>query len=355
MKRINHYLYAFFMVYALVSCTDGDGNNAIVEDEIRIETISARLGDRETTTPDTRAITDFVVNTPADPTLDNTRLTGSGNWLLEVNLLNKDNQVTPAGTAQCTYNTGESAWVPQTDLYFASYHSPHVTARLAPSGWTTIALDQRLSNDFLLQDILVEEATSYTIAPAHKPVITLRHGHSMLNFMLFDVDMNQISSVTVQAGGNIYQPYPVPGTTNPEFLVILPVGTANPVVNINTAGGARYQETIGIPSMQINNCYCAKLTGVELILSSVTVIDWTYGTALEGQYTTQTTYPTFRGIAGQTVTLYYDNDLQQTFVFNDRGENTVKPSGRTIVRVNDTTLSSPLILDEMYVDLRPYL
>ena len=313
------------------------------------------MGSKESAASNTRALSDFAVNTPAYPTSDNTRLSGTGDWLLNVKLLNKDIQETTPGTAQCNYNSAESAWVPQTDLYFASYHRPQVTARLAPSGWSAIALDQRQSADLLLQDILIEESETYTIAPAHKPVIKLRHAHSMLNFMLLDVDINQISDVTVQAGGSTYQPYRVPNTTHPEYLVILPPGVINPSVHITTVGGARYQEDIGTSTMEINNCYCAQLTGVELILSSVTVIDWIYGTALEGQYTTVTTYPTFRGNPGQPVTLHYDNGLTQSFEFNNRGENTVKPVGRTVIQVNSTVLSTPLILDKMYVDLRPYL
>lgn len=351
MKRIILYLYLFAVTCMVISCSHDE--NQEVPEYVKIDGFMVGIGERATAEPSTRATSDFAVNKSIDPTFDNTRLTGTGGWELNVNILNKNNQQTEDGSAQCAYTGG--VWIPQKDLYFPSYHSPQVQARLAPPGWTDIALDQSSNTNFLLQDILVEASSPYTIRPSHTPEITLRHAHTMLDFILQGVDFSQIASVEVTAGGNTYNPYRVQGTSNIEYMVILPVNTSNPVVHITTTGGARYQETINISPMLRNNCYCAKLTGVELILSSVTVIDWVYGTALEGQYTTITTYPTFRGNAGVSVTLYYDNGLEQTFTFNANGENTIKPVGRTIIRVNDTTLPDPMVLDAMYIDLRGYL
>lgn len=352
MRRLYSYLYILIILFSGISCSNEENTD---EGNIQLEGFIVGMGDRESEQYQSRAISDFAVNTSLDPTFDITRLTGVGNWTLSVNIQDKNNANYPPGNALCTY-TG-SAWVPQTNLYFPSYKSPHVIARLYPPGWTAgtaIATDQSDQTKLLNQDILVENGSPYVIRPSHNPALVLRHGYTMLNFMLSNVNFAQISSVSVTAGGLTYQPYKVNRTT-PEYMVILPVGTANPVVNITTVGGARYRETINISNMALNNCYCAKLIGVELILSSVTVIDWVYGTALEGQYTTVTTYPTFRGNPNTSITVYYDNGLSQGFAFNDRGEYTVKPLGRTITRINYTDLARPVILDRMYVDLRPYL
>lgn len=233
---------------------------------------------------------------------------------------------------------------------------PRVDAVLYPDTPTAeIAVDQSTLTTFLNQDILIQGVVTYPLTPAHIPTIQLRHQNSMIDFMLVDVNQADIASdgIKVTASGKTYTPYKV-GTSN-EYLLILPVGTAYPRVEITTVQGARYATTVNIASTVINNCYCIKLIGVELSLSSVNVIDWTYGNALAGQYTTPASYPTFRGPANTSATLYFNNGLSETITFSDRGETTVKPAGRIIIQINDLTLPTPLILDEMYVDLNPYL
>lgn len=357
MKRIIFNLYICASLFVGFSC---NSEIPTEESDIQLEGIIAELGERSTDNTVTRAVGDFAVNTAADPTRESTRITGGYNWTLSVNILDKNNANYPPGNAICTYNG--STWIPQSPLFFSSYKSPHVIANLYPPGWvlgtSTIAPDQSDATKLLNQDVLVQNGSPYIIRPTHTPTIVLRHGHSMLNFILSDVNSAQITSVDVVAGGITYQPYPVAGRPSPEYMVILPVGTANPVVRVTTAAGARYQEAIRIPSTTtaINTCYCVKLIGVELVLSSVTVIDWVYGTALEGSYTTITSYPTFRGNPNTTITVNYLNGQEQQLVFNQNGEATgIKPLGRTIVRINSTDLATPVILDRMYVDLRAYL
>jgi len=282
--------------------------------------------------------------------------------------MDKYNSNYPPGNAICTYSivppetTGSWKPIAGTTLYFPSYMAPIGHASLYPPGWvpgtSVIFIDQSDATKLLNQDILVEISSPYFFTISHHPTINLRHGNSMLNFMLSGVNPDEIASVDVFAGGKTYQPYAIPGRPSPEYMVILPVGTTAPVVRITTAGGARYQETVNIPSsgMDINTCYCVKLIGVELILSSVTVIDWIYGTALEGSYTTITSYPTFRGNPNTQAILVFDNGQTQELEFNNNGEATgIKPLGRTIISINNVPLATPLILSAMYVDLRPYL
>ena len=354
MKKINRIWILFLASGLFFSCSQEDNVQPENED-IKVESFTAELGDRNMESPtNTRAITDFAVNkTNQDPTRDITRLTGIGNWTLDIKVFDINGLPYTPGNATCQYNSGY--WVPATDMYLPHYRTPKVEVILYPSTWNPTSsvpdLDQGDANKLLAQDILVENGAPYTIIPSHTPTIQLRHKHSMLDFILSNVDINDIADVKVAVGNNIYTPYKVTGNNNQEYLAILPVGTSNPQVRITTNAGAKYTQTISINNSAINNCYCVKLIGLELLLSSVTVIDWTYGTALEGQYTTVASYPTFRGQANATVTLHFINGLSQDITFNERGESTVKPLGRTITQINDLVLTTPIILNEMYVDL----
>jgi len=344
-----------------MACTndnDGDGENA---EPLLLDGLSVTIGEREKAeNVQNRATSDFVVNTAADPTFDRTRLTGTGGWTLDVQIFDKNNNPYAPGAGTFTYSTAVSRWTSPTNVYFPNYHSPQVNATLHPAGWTTstaIALDQSTSANLLLQDILAQNGSPYRIAPAHIPQLTLRHAYSMLDFIITDVDFDDVADdgIKVIAGGQEYTPYKVPGTTNHEFLVILPLGVSTPRVSIATRAGARYYEDIVIPSTAVNHCYCVKLIGIELRLSSVTVVDWVYGQALEGSYTTIASYPTFRGLPNTSVRLTYQNGLTQELDFNERGEATVKPAGRMVIAIGQFPIDPPIILDQMYVDLRPYL
>lgn len=304
----------------------------------------------------TRATSDFVVNTANDPTLDATRITGGLGWTLDVTVYDKDD--TPYAPATANWSYSGTYWVPDHEIYLPSYVKPHVDAVMsapAPDWNGTIAADQSTANKLLSQDRLEQNGSAYTMTPAHMVKITMRHRYSMLDFILSGVDLDDITpgSVKVIIGSNEYTPYQV-GSTG-EFLLIMPLGKSNPKVTLTTLSGTPYSAEINISSTVRNTCYCVKLRGLELLLSSVTVIDWTTGEALAGQYTAPSTYPTFRGTPNQTVTLYYDNGLSQAITFNARGEVTEKPLGRTIIQIDSQVLTPPVILDQMYIDLRPYM
>ena len=107
-------------------------------------------------------------------------------------------------------------------------------------------------------------------------------------------------------------------------------------------------------------------------LSPITIVDWTTGEPVTGEYVAVTAYPTFKGAANETWYLYYDNKLiepdglggtqpkLQAMTFNDEGECTVKPDGRVITHIFKVSgmiptdinrLITPIPLDQMYITL----
>jgi len=362
MKLYNIYLLSISaLLFAACSENEQADDTDFPAEELQLGGVQVNMASRET--PDeaaTRAISDFVVNTENDPTsIMDTRST---DWKLDVQIFN-GSQAYQYGIATCTWNSTTSTWdPPQNTLYFPNYSRQSVKATLYPTGWNnTISLNQKTSDAILKQDILSQNGSnSITVNPAHIPTISMRHAHSMLNFILENVEIAQISEVNVHVGNDIYQPYKVENTGKIEYLVILPVGISNPEIRLTTVEGANYIVEVEIASTEVNTCYCIKLQGIELLLSSVTVTNWAYGEALAGQYSSVASYPTFRGPANTSVTLHYLNGLTQTITFNDRGESTPKPLGRTIIQIDPSTgdpiyPDPPLILNTMYVDLNPYL
>jgi len=350
-------MIAFFWM----SCTDDQVTQDQQDEEILLKGITVDMASLMTSDDiNTKAIGDFAVNTSKDPTLAmNTRL---ADWKLDVQIY-KGSQPYQYGKATCSWNTTDSRWEPDGgNLYFPNYSHQSVSAKLYPPLWNNvIGLNQQTADSLLYQDVLIQNGTStVTVRPAHEFTIQMKHAHSMLDFILENVDESQIDSVTIQVGDNIYEPYKVTGVTRNEYLVILPVGTANPEIHLKTVEGARYTVQVEITSTAVNNCYCIKLDGIELILTSVTVTNWVYGEALSGEYTTIASYPTFRGPASTSITVFYLNGLSQVLTFNERGESTPKPLGRTILSMQLSSgetieLDPPLILNTMYVDLNPYI
>ena len=362
MKRIYKMALLLLVIPLWSACSDeseAEGTENILFDGIAVQTGERTAG----TEVSTRAGEGFAVNTANDPTYETTRLNGGGGadvgtWTLTATIYDKNNDPYPDANGTWVYQTNK--WVPTggTTLYLPSYFSPRVTANLFPSDKTATdlpELDQNTKLKLLRQDLLVQRSVPYSVTPAHVMKVKLRHQYSMLDIILDGVNTDDIDQVRIIAGGQTYIPYNITAIPN-EYLVILPTGISKPQIVVRTKKGAEYTETLNITSTTINYAYCIKLTGVELIVSSVTVIDWTYGTALSGQYTTPTSYPTFRGNPNTTITIVYDNGLSQLLTFNAQGESVAeKPLGRTIVKVGDNELSPPVILDEMYVDLRPYM
>lgn len=361
MKLIKYILPVALIMTALNSCATGDAN----EDTIPLEGIEMSAGDKATNeSMSTRAGAGFAVNTSLDPTYVATQyITNRPGWLLDVQIYKGGTSYGSYGKATCDWNATLSRWVPRTVIHFPNYTRQAVSARLYPDGWTAITADQGDASKILSQDVMVQNGTTtVTVYPAHIPTIPMKHANSMLNFRIADADFDDIEQLTVVAGGVVYTPYHVAGATGIEYMVILPVGTVNPQIKLKTKLGARYTETINISGTQINTCYCATLQGIQLLLSSITVNNWVYGEAIAAEYTTVTSYPTFRGPGNETYTVMYDNNIYQEFEFNSRGEVTVKPWGRTITWIgrsetdpNGLTLDPPIVIRSMVIDLEPFI
>lgn len=213
----------------------------------------------------------------------------------------------------------------------------------------------------------------------------MKHANGMLDFIVNDITENQIKTATVTIGGTTYQPYKTK-TSPVEYLLIVPVTTEataevhNPIIEITTNYGSIYKQKIQligaknnkkvITNYTENTCYCFTLRGLELLLSPITVTDWSTGEAVAGDYIAVTAYPTFRGTPNTTYYVYYDNCLKnengsakiQVIKFNSRGECTLKPDGRIITHIfkdnaadkipTDTNkLTTPITLGAMVIDL----
>lgn len=367
MKTIREKIYSGALLLGavafLASCSDadkdcgtGDGEDTVYD----ISRVMLEMTETETDSPEavTRA-TGFVVNTDSDPTYS---LTAKHGWTLALVIYDKDGD--PYDEGQGTLTWDGSYWTSDTQLYMPNYLMQNVSAELYPSTWTpgvsTIETDQSTEADFLRQDILVQDGEpTYQTAPAHYLEVRMRHAHSMLDIVLANVDPTHIVSVEIIAGGNTYNPYKAGVTSREEYMVILPVGSMNPVIEVTTQAGAVYRKELTIGQTAINRCYYVRLAGLELELEAITVSNWTYGEAVPADYMAPTSYPTFRGTENTQLTVYYDNGTNQTLSFNDRGEATEKPLGRTIIRIESGMLgydfSEPLSIRTMVIDLNPYI
>lgn len=358
MKRYN-IIILLLAIGLAVSCSD---NNSVADDEVgpELKGLNAEMARMETGAEISQsAISDFVVNKDnLDPTKS---MTGRTGWKLDVQIY-KGSTPYAYGTATCTWNGTTQTWDPPTNtVYFPNYTRQLVSAKLYPTGWTgTVKLDQSLEADLIAQDILTQNGTTtVTVLPAHIPTIPMRHGNSMIDFILTNVDETHIADLKVYVGNTGYTPHKITTTGKLEYLVILPVGAQLPQIRLTTTGGAQYIQPIGITTTQANVCYCINLRGINLLLSSFIVTDWTYGQALSGEYSTITSYPTFKGDPNTSATIYFANGSSQVLNFNSRGERTIKPSGRTIIRITTDTkdfmTNPPIVLRSMLIDLKPHI
>ena len=366
---------------SFAACSKPSASDTIDPESILVGGTTLSLGqtDEEDTVESTKAVvTDFSVNTGRDVTAT---LAGRSNWDLFIQIY-KNNAVYQWGTGHFIYASDDTWDAPYNatdvskNVYFPNYTRQKVSARMTPVGWTgTIATDQSENTKIFAQDVLEQNgAGTVVVLPAKKPHIALRHANSMLNFIIDGIDMNDLdwnnlntsditaNAITVEANGVRYLPCKINTSTHDaEYMIILPLGVQNPKVHLVTKEGAHYVQQINTGATAANVCYCASLLGLELTLSSVTVINWTFGEAISGDYTTITSYPTFRGPAGKEITITFFNGLTQTFTFNDKGEYTVRPLGRRIVKIQltgDTAIEfpdDPIILNSMIIDLNPYL
>ncbi len=335
------------------ACTNDNPTVEISSEAVRVESMLVDLMGIDDATG-TRAVSDYAVNGSEDPTAT---LTGRELWSLSVDIY-EGSSVYSYGQGTFIYNAATGVWEPDSPIYFPNYTRQQVTATLEPPSWSGIDPDQESAARLLAQDVLMQNGDT-VLNPAHILTIEMKHAFSMLDFRITDVIESDITAVTVEAGSVTYTPYQVRSGTNLEYMVIVPVGTVAPVISITTAGGIGYRQTTvdAITGTAVNRCYCFTLEGFELSLAEITVSDWTRGAGIAGEYTTEQSYPTFRGASSQVITLYYDNGLEQNLVFNEQGETTVRPFGRTITAYRtDTsggvvTLATPIVLRGMIIDI----
>lgn len=376
-----------------------------IEKGIVIESITPALQGLDSNAGTTRAAsTGFSVNTDSDPTFAGLE-TRSG-WKMDFTIYdNKDDSKYEAGSfTGATYSGGTWTWTGT--KYFPNYKKPQAEVLIYPDGWSdapTVKNDQSKNDktDLLAQDILFKEKGAIDVA--HDVKIEVKHKHSMLDFKIKDVVIGDIQEVKVWIGSTEYTPYKVTttntGAIDVEYMLILPEttkGTANnPVVQITTISGTNtvpitYRQTIQIlntatSTLGSNKCYCFTLQGADLKISPVTVLNWTTGESLPGEYIAVTAYPTFKaeGHKNETYYFYYDNKLMengkpklQEIKFNENAECTIKPDGRILTHIykegqvdgiggNSTNktpnagesgeLTNPVVLGQMVIDLASYM
>ncbi|MCD8080700.1 MAG: hypothetical protein LUF04_09935 [Bacteroides sp.] len=361
MKKYKIAAWAFLLL-GMGACSENEqtASPQDAQENVRVDGITARLYGRDASaSTSTRADgDDYVVNKNADPTSPDMPF-GREKWLLDVQIYD-GNDPYQYGSATMHYVAADYRWetLVSDSIFFPNYLTQQVACQLYDPAFTEIVKDQRDATGEILfaQDVLIQNGDSTVrVVPSHAPVIYVKHAHSMFDFRLMNVDKTRISSISLEVDGDVYYPYDTQQTV-PEYLVIVPVGSSEPLIKVVTTDGAQYEQTVEMEgNTEVNMCYCFTLHGLELTLSPITVVDWVTGEALYAQYTAVTAYPTFYGPAGVTCTLFFDNGLSQEITFNDRGEATVKPAGRTIIRLvvngKENVLSPPVVLTNMIIDL----
>ena len=394
MKQYIHIIKMIPAALLLCACSETD-NLPTNEEESgpQVEEFTASLTSIDTNAEARATVSPYIVNTPKgegsspyDPT--KTSMETRSNWAADVKIYKGENIYSTHGEA--TYKYGSSKWEIQSDatLRFPNYLKQKITATFYPENWTsstTFVTDQSTIEKLLPQDILVEQDPDGTYNPAKSITINMRHANSMLDFIINDIEATNIESVKVKMGegGTEYTPYKAK-TSPVEYLLIIPTtkdgdNPQNPIIEIKTNKNATYRQEIKvigatnndgieIKNYTINTCYCFTLKGLELILSPITVTDWTTGKAVAGDYIAVTAYPTFRGTPNETYYVYYDNCLKdeegnakmQKITFNSRGECTIKPDGRIITHLSKDSkftpnesnkLTTPVLLGTMIVNL----
>lgn len=417
MKQFQHtatLILASFFALSFSSCGEQDevmNHTENGEKGIAIESITATLQGMQSeaqgaTTRETKP--GFSMNTENDPTSKSIEKRGEAGWKMDFTLYNGNAQYNDGSFTGATYSERESKWTwGGEQKYFPDYKKPNAEAVLYPDGWTDkseIVKDQSTVGGIALlaQDILVRGKGQINVA--HTIELEFNHKHSMLDFVIKDVNRDDIETVTVSMDGGSnfnYTPYNVTGdigTGDIEYMLIVPEGSAtNPIVRIvtkeknNNAQRITYKQTINIlknenltETLAANACYCFTLQGADLKISPITILNWATGESLPGEYIAVTAYPTFKaeGYAGKTFYFYYDSKLKengvsklQAITFNENAECTIKPDGRILTHIytpdqvegitdpvegNKTPkaeeeangkLDSPVILGTMVIDL----
>lgn len=386
MKQFQHtatLILASFFALSFSSCGEQDevmNHTENGEKGIAIESITATLQGMQgaTTRADIPMKEGFSVNREGiDPTYASIEDRGKDGWKMDFTLYNGDDQYNDGSFTGATYSESKWTWGGE-QKYFPNYTKPDAEAVLYPTPGTNnpeIAKNQSKEDgsDLLAQDILVRGKD--TISVAHTITLQFKHKHSMLDFVIKDVNREDIEEVKVSMDGESnfdYIPYQVTkettGVGNIEYMLIVPEGSAtNPIVRIVTKKGTNntqsitYKQTIGIlekenstETLAANTCYCFTLQGVNLEISPITILNWATGESLPGEYIAVTAYPTFKaeGYAGKTFYFYYDSKLKengmsklQTITFNENAECTIKPDGRILTHIFYTENQVKDILD----------
>lgn len=421
MKQFQHIatlVLASLFALSLSSCGEQDEvMNRTENDEkgIAIESITATLQGMQgevqgATTRTGKDGTKFAVNEKNDPTKKGIVERGKAGWEMDFTLYYGGKPYEPGSFTAATYSGSESKWTWDGQKYFPNYKKPNAEAVLYPDGWTDkseIIKDQSTAggSDLLAQDILVRGKGQIDVA--HTIELQFNHKHSMLDFVIKDVNREDIKEVKVSMdGGNTpesfdYVPYQVTtettGVGDIEYMLIVSEESKfNPIVRIATKGdpsntqSITYKQTIGIlktenstETLVANSCYCFTLQGADLKISPITILNWATGESLPGEYIAVTAYPTFKAEdhAGETFYFYYDSNLKengkpklQAITFNENAECTIKPDGRILTHIykpeqvediatggNKTPkageeakgkLPSPIILGTMVVDVK---
>lgn len=404
MKHI-FYIQAVVFVLALSMAGCSKTDYGVIDDNLQlVEGITLGMEDAETSSQATTKASvngvNYAVNTSYDPTRTKNNnsemvLSGRDNWKLDFYLYNAKNVSTtkyePASFEGGVYDNVSGLWKPNPDrqLFFPNYFKPKVEAWLyAETKDASIAKDQSTKEKILAQDQLFRAKNIIDIFKTFK--VDLRHQHAMIDFKFEGVEGDDIdeSSVQVRVGSEVYTPYSVTQSKNKtlEFLLILPEkGTSTGMtVEFNTIGNGihqpiTYKQAVTLNNHKVlgsNNCYCFTISGKAMEISPVTIINWTTGEPVLGEYVAVTAYPTFKGPKNSTYYFYYDNQLTddgtlegtpvlQEIAFNGEGECTIKPHGRAITHIfkgdkpskeewETYKLGSPIILgdkEKMYIDL----
>lgn len=361
-QQIATFALASLLTLNLSGCSEKDEPIADnTERGIAIESITATLqgmdGNAGTSTRATTLLNGFSVNRDNDPTI--AKPEARSGWKMDFTTYKENgDKYTDGSFTGATYS---STWKWTDQKYFPNYKKPQAEALIYPNGWSntsTFKEDQSATNgtDLLAQDILFKEKGAIDVA--HKVNIEVKHMHSMLDFVIKDVVIDDIDEVKVFIGNTDYTPYKIKtavGTGDIEYMLILSETTAtSPVVQIKTKAKSdqnieaiTYQQTIGIiadgkTALGSNKCYCFTLQGDKLDISPVTVLNWATGESLPGEYIAVTAYPTFKAEdhADETFYFYYDNQLKedgqpklQEIKFNENAECTIKPDGRILTHI----------------------
>lgn len=395
MKRISYIASALLILFSASSCYQQEDTpvelaattpiKGVVLGMVQTESLSGAVTKADGSI--------FSVNTAADPTSASStegsiQARGTNGWLLDFSLYN-------ASVASATvyaegsftggvYDQTKEYWTDNSSMgqrYFPNYKNPKADFILYPDRTDKeISLDQSTAEKLLAQDLLEKIQDSLLIAhqlvySSSRAPIYLNHKRAMIDFVIQDIDPDDIDAVTVSVGDKIYSPYLVKKTTSSlEYLLILSENTQeDPVVEIVTKETSfsrpkTYKQTIDAPYATLggNRCYQAILSGNLLELAPITVTDWTTGEPVSGEYVAVTAYPTFKGPANTTYYLYYDNALKdadgnpvlQKITFNEYGECMIKPDGRILTHwgtENDLNelipLVPPIVLDKMIITL----